>query len=337
MAMTGDLNPLVALAMRPEGGMTTMPKDPEHMAERIAEVTASVDPTRAIDGREVYLFVLDEAEEAGYDVVGMSAVYAAVGLDRPFYSYKITKVSKYSPDIDRRFDYTILQPSNDYTGCTEVGTLYLPPERRGQGRGRMLSLARFMFLAVHRERFGEVVMAEMRGWINEDGRSPFWDAVGQKFFGLEFDQADRLSSKEFRFMQDMLPGTPIHVDLLPKAAIEVISRPHKGSEPAAAMLRRLGMRDHGYIDIFDAGLCLDAFIDDIDVVRRARRRRVRITSDVPAGQSGLVANTQLASFTIIEAQVTHDETQPLTAEQAAALGVTDGDTIVTYIFEVPRD
>jgi arginine/ornithine N-succinyltransferase beta subunit len=82
---------------------------------------------------------------------------------------------------------------------------------------------------------------------------------------------------------------------------------------------------------------LDAFIDDIDVVRRARRRRVRITSDVPAGQSGLVANTQLASFTIIEAQVTHDETQPLTAEQAESLGVADGDTIVTYIFEVPRD
>lgn len=317
--------------------MTTMPKDREDMAQRIAEVTASVDPARTIDGREVYFFVLDEADEAGYDLVGLSAVYAAVGLDRPFYSYKITKLSKYSPDIDRRFDYTILQPSSDYTGCTEFGTLYLPPERRGQGRGRLLSLARFMFLAVHRRRFGEVVIAEMRGWMNEDGLSPFWDAVGQKFFGLEFDQADRLSGKEFRFMQDMLPGTPIHVDLLPKAAIDVIGRSHSGSEPAAAMLRRQGMRDHGYIDIFDAGPCLDAFIDDLDVVRRARRRSVHITTAVAAGQSGLVANTQLASFAVIEASVTHDDRQPLTPEQAEALGVADGDSIVTYIFEPPRD
>lgn len=349
MAKVGDLDPLVALAMRPEGGMTTMPKDPAHMAERIAEATASLDRARVVDGREVYLFVLDERDATeqsaarggdGYDVVGLSAVYAAVGLDRPFYSYKITKLSKYSPDIDRRFDYTILQPSNDYTGCTEVGTLYLPPERRGQGRGRLLSLVRFMFMAVHRKRFGDVVMAEMRGWINEDGRSPFWDAVGHKFFGLELDQADRLSGKEFRFMQDMLPGTPIHVDLLPKAAIDVIGRPHTGSEPAAAMLRRLGMRDHGYIDIFDAGLCLDAFIDDVDVVRRARTRRVCITDDVrneKYAQAGLVANTQLASFAMIEAAVTHDETQPLTKAQAEALGVSDGEVIVTYIFEAPRD
>jgi arginine N-succinyltransferase len=328
---------LVALAVRAEGGMTTLPKDTEHMAERIAEATASVEPARTIDGREVYLFVLDESEAAGHDIAGLSAIYAAVGLDRPFYSYKITKLSKYSPDIDRRFDYTLLQPSNDYTGCTEVGTLYLPPDRRGQGRGRLLSFARFMFLAVHRERFGEVVMAEMRGWIDEHGRSPFWDAVGEKFFGLELDQADRLSGKEFRFMQDMLPGTPIHVDLLPSAAIEVIGRPHAGSEPAARMLRRPGMRDHGYIDIFDAGLCLDAFIDDIDVVRRARRRTARIADEIPSGQPGLVANTQLSSFTVIEGSVTHDESQSLSPGQAAALGVRDGDPVVTYILDSPRD
>jgi arginine N-succinyltransferase len=338
LARLDDLDQLVALATRGESGMTTMPRDREHMAARIAEATASVEPTRKVDGREVYMFVLDEGDDAAAAIAGTSAIYAAVGLDRPFYSYKITKISKYSPDIDRRFDYTILQTSNDFSGCTEVGTLYLPPENRGGGRGLLLSLARFMFLAAHRERFGEVVMAEMRGWVDADGRSPFWDAVGHRFFGLEFEHADRLSGKEFRFMQDMLPGTPIHVDLLPQAAIDVIGRPHSGSEPAAKMLRRLGLRNHGYIDIFDAGLCLDAFIDDTDVVRRARRRTAHIVEEPPDAESdarsGLITNTRLAEFAMIEATITDEQAQPLSREQARALRVVEGDPIVTYILDV---
>ncbi len=336
LTTSDDLDQLVELALGTEGHMTTMPRDPERMAARIADAVASVEPERVLDGREVYFFVLDEGPSGEPLIAGTSAIYAAVGLDRPFYNYKITKLSKYSPEIDRRFDYTILQPSNDYTGYTEVGTLYLLPDRRGGGRGRLLSYARFMFLAVHRERFGEVVVAEMRGWIDDDGRSPFWNAVGSKFFDLDLGEADRMSGTDFRFMQDLLPGTPIHVDLLPDDAQAVVSKPHTGSEPAAAMLRKLGFRDHGYIDIFDAGPCLDAFIDDVDVVRRAMRRTVAITEQPTTGAPGLVANTSVAGFVMIEAAITTEPNQPLTAAQAAALDVADGDPIVTYVFEAPH-
>ncbi len=332
-----DLDQLVALASGTEGHMTTMPRDPAHMAERITTALQSVDAERHVDGREVYFFVLDEAHNEAVEIAGTSAIYAAVGLDRPFYNYKITRLTKYSPEIDRRFDYTILQPSNDYTGTTEVGTLYLPPERRGGGRGRLLSFARFLYLAVHRERFGDVVIAEMRGWIDDDGRSPFWEAVGNKFFDLDLGDADRMSSREFRFMQDLLPGTPIHVDLLPDEAQAVIAKPHRGSEPAAAMLAKIGMRDHGYIDIFDAGPCLDAFIDDIDVVRRAIKRTVHITDRPATGNAGIASNTSVAGFVMIEAAITREAVQPLSPSQAAALDVAEGDTIVTYIFEAPHD
>ncbi len=317
--------------------MTTMPRDPEHMAERLASTASSVDPQRVVDGREVYLFVLDEAGT----IAGTSAVYAAVGLDRPFYNFKLTRISKYSPDIDRRFDYSVLQPTNDYSGVTEVGTLYLPPEFRGGGRGRLLSLARFLFLVVHRDRFGDQVMAEMRGWTDEAGRSPFWEAVGKRFFDLELDHADRLSGKEFRFMQDMLPSSPIHVDLLPEEAQAVISVPHPGSAPAADMLRRRGLRDRGYVDVFDAGLCLDAFIDDLEVTRRARTRRAVVGRAALGGDAvghpGLVANTALADFAVVEAHVTAGPDQFLTIEQAEALGVADGDSIVTYTYDDHRD
>ncbi len=123
------------------------------------------------------MFVLEDDDG---EIIGTSAIYSNVGLDRPFYSYKISKITKSSPELEMRLDTEILSPVNDYTGVTEVGGLYLRPDRRGRGRGSLISLSRFLFLATHRERFPERVLAEMRGFTNDEGRSPFWDAVGTK-------------------------------------------------------------------------------------------------------------------------------------------------------------
>ena len=56
----------------------------------------------------------------------------------------------------------------------------------------------------------------MRGWQAETGRSPFWDHLGSKFFGLGFDSADHLSAVgDKRFIAELMPKYPIYVDLLP--------------------------------------------------------------------------------------------------------------------------
>ncbi|MEZ5228864.1 MAG: arginine N-succinyltransferase [Acidimicrobiales bacterium] len=131
------------LALGTEGHMTTMPRIPSTWRSASTKQW----PASIRSGRSTDVRCISSCSTRGHrrrlEVVGTSAIYAAVGLDRPFYNYKVTRLSKYSPEIDRRFDYTILQPSNDYAGCTEVGTLYLPEDRRGGGRGRLLSFARF--------------------------------------------------------------------------------------------------------------------------------------------------------------------------------------------------
>ena len=59
--------------------------------------------------------------------------------------------------------------------------------------GRLLSKARFLFMAEFRDLFGDKVIAEMRGMSDEQGRSPFWESLGRHFFKMEFSQADYLT------------------------------------------------------------------------------------------------------------------------------------------------
>ncbi len=344
MATAADLDQLVDLADGIKGLMTTMPRDPARMADRVEEGRSSLDPGVEVTGEETYFFVLEEDGE----IIGTSAIYAAVGLDRPFYSYKITKRSQVSPELDVRIDYRVLQPVNDYTGSAEVGTLYLSPEHRGGGRGRLLSLCRFMFIAAHQERFGQRVMAEMRGWTDEHGASPFWDAVGAKFYGLDLHAADLRSGHDVRFIADLLPPYPIFIDLLPEEAQRVVGLANTGSEPAAAMLRGQGFRNNNYVDIFDAGLCLDCHVRDLDTVRRSEVLTLEVAADreSPAGRRvddeqvwmpAMLATTGLADFRVAQADVCIGDGSVLAhPELAADLQVESGDELLVYVLAAKR-
>lgn len=338
MATAEDVPQLVGLATGIHELMTTMPRTSEQMLRRVeasqASLNVDVESVGVGTQNETYFFVLEEDGE----IIGTSAIYAAVGLDRPFYNYKIGTRSQVSPELDVRVDYRVLQPVNDYTGSAEVGTLYLDSNHRGGGRGRLLSLCRFMFLAAHRERFGRRVMAELRGWTNADGSSPFWDAVGAKFYGLDLQTADLRSGYDFRFIADLLPPFPIFIDLLPEEAQEVIGRANRGSEPAAAMLRKQGFRNNDYVDIFDAGLCLDAHIEDLDAVRRSARLPFEL--DTEAGKQGIdaiVSTTGLDDFRVAQAKVLFVGGRVLSGpELAQNLDIGPGDPLLVYPLEAVK-
>ena len=67
-------------------------------------------------------------------------------------------------------------------------------------------------------RFGEQVLAELRGVIDDDGNSPFWDAIAGRFFDMSFPEADDFNAIHgTRFIADLMPRTPIYVALLTEA------------------------------------------------------------------------------------------------------------------------
>ena len=332
-AREDDLGPLLEIAATSGTGMTTVPSTPKAMSKRIGQSLRAFAGDGAATADDIFFFALDDGTRA----VGMASVFPALGQDRPFYSYRVSHLASQEPELDIRAETDVLSLVNDYHGYTEIGTLLVGEAARGQGAGRLLSLSRFAFLATERRRFGDHVMAEIRGWFDEDERSPFWDAVAARFFHMTFEEADERSAQDFRFIADLMPKYPIYTELLPQAARAVIGKPHPTSQYAMRMLSAEGFEYRNCIDIFDAGPSVECRLDRIRTVRMARTLRVRIGEDADPGKE-LVANPNPGGFAALIANgpVT-DETVTLTREQADRLDLAEGDgALVTPLRAVPK-
>jgi arginine N-succinyltransferase len=163
-----------------------------------------------------------------------------------------------------------------------------------------------MLIAVDPVRFGPKAMAEIRGFTDPQGRSPFWEAVGAKFFKMDYRKADTLSARDHRFIADLMPRYPIYADLLPTDARGVIGKPHPDAEPALALLKSQGFRFNNVVDIFDAGPCVEAFTDHIDIVRDAARMSASSFTTSDASIGGLVAKANLDGFAVTQANIGED-------------------------------
>ena len=287
MARASDLDTLFDLAALTGGGMTNLPHDRDSLGEKIAWSERSLAADIVQPDNEFYMLMLED-EESG-KVLGTASIYSRLGATWPFYSYKIHRITHLSHDLERSFAAEVLHLVNDFDGASEVGGLFLHPDARSGGLGALAARSRYMFIASHRQRFGDRVVAELRGWT-QDGISPFWEAVGKPFFGAEFHDADRHNALHGnQFIADLMPRYPIYVTMLPKAACEAIGRPHEGSVPARRMLEAEGFVYDGYVDIFDGGPTLSVRTGDIRTIRESRPEGGGLlsTSDRPLFATGI--------------------------------------------------
>ena len=247
-----DLPGLYALARTIDGSLTTLPLNEEFLHDRIEIAGLAFRPGVKKPNGEFYLFVLEDTDT--HEIVGTAGIASRVGGFDPFYSYEIRQERFTHSPLNIAKDLAALHLKREHSGPTEICSLFLRPDCRRDGAGRLLSLARFLFMAAFPGRFDPTVIAELRGYIDQQGRSPFWESVGRQFFEHDFYTADRhcgLGNKEF--IADLVPRHPIYVALLPPPVQSVIGRVHSDSEPAHAMLRGEGFAPTSEVDIFDAG------------------------------------------------------------------------------------
>lgn len=325
---TEDLAALVDLAQSLGPGMTTMPADRAVLAAKIEGSVASF-AGRADRASTTYLLVLEDPESG--TLLGTAALYPHVGAPYGFFSYKRLKLVQRSQALGIDAEIETLSLANDYTGSTEVGSLAIRPELKGTGAGRLMARSRYMLAATFPDLFAPLLMAEMRGWQDENNRSPFWDAVGARFFNMDFSTADRVSAQRGSdFIAELMPKHPIYVDLLPQEARSVIGKPHRDSAPALAMLRREGFRFEGYVDVFDAGPQVHCDRESVATIRLSRKGPVaRLSpSAEPDSPEYLVCNTELDRFRVVLApgRVAEGEIA-LSNDVAAALGVMVEDNV----------
>ena len=268
-----DLEPLLDLASRAGAGLTNLPRDRGLLKRRIDKSVhsfAGFPPERP--GGEAYLFVMEDSTTGA--VVGACGIMAKVGGYEPFYSYRIETTVFESKQIKVHKEVPILMLVEDHDGPCEIGSLFLHPDYRGDGNGRLLQLVRFLFMADHPDAFEATVVSELRGVSSAEGQSPFWDALGAHFFGIDFPEADRLSIVNKKFIADLMPEHPIYIPLLPKGAQEVIGKPHQDGAHAMRNLEAEGFRFANMVDIFDAGPVLSCPRDEIRTIKQSRKLNV---------------------------------------------------------------
>lgn len=295
-----DTDAVLALAAQVVGGMTTLKADRTLLAQRIELACASFAEQIDIAQRD-YLFVMEDMTTQ--QVVGICGIKSAVGLDAPFYNYRLGTQVHACKELNVFSRMETLSLSNDLMGSAELCSLFLHPAYRHSGNGRLLSKSRLLFIAQFPHLFPEWVIAEMRGVLNKDGNSPFWEHVGRHFFKMEFRDADELCTiGKKSFIAELMPRYPLYVAYLPPEAQQVIGQVHADTAPARRLLEQEGMRYSGYVDIFDAGAVLQARVSELRAVRESRLVRLATMDDVriegQQKQRLLIANTRLSDFRV---------------------------------------
>lgn len=325
----GDFESLYQIAEESGHGFTSLPVNADLLRHKIARAEASF--VKVVDKPfdEGYLMVLEDTETR--EVVGTCAIEAAVGMEDAFYHYRLGTEVYYSEQIEVRNEVETLTLCHDYTGAAELCTLFLREPYRKGNNGRMLSRSRFLFLAQHAKRFGETVIAEMRGVSDADGHSPFYDWLQKNFLGIDFVQADYLSGLGKKaFMAEMMPRNPVYVCLLPEEAQKVIGEVHTNTRPALSLLQAEGFRCRGYVDIFDGGPTVECRLTDIRAVRESCLLTVEIGDMPESDKQFIVSNTQLANYRATSAYLCIEEKADqvvISAELAEELLLVKGDQI----------
>lgn len=313
-------------------GFTSLPNNSDILAKKIERAQEAFQEVVDRKQNQSYLFVLEDLEQN--EVIGVCGIESAVGLDDAFYHYHLSKVVHVSRELDIRNEVEILSFCNDYTGRSEICTLFLRPHARRGTAGHLLSRARFLFMAQHQHRFSENVFAEMRGISDERGSSPFWEWLERHFFSIDFPTADYLTGIGKKvFIAELMPKYPIYVNLLSEAAQQSIGQVHAATRPALAMLKKEGFRYRNYVDIFDAGPTVEANIQDITSVKTALNRSITINDSISADSDvhdelWIIINHSIERFrAVVAPAMLNDHSVSVHSNVVAALGVDAGDAI----------
>jgi arginine N-succinyltransferase len=277
------------------GGFTNLPADRGALVEKLAksEKAFASEPDTPQD--DMFLMMLENVETG--QLRGTCQIFSRVGSEWPFYSYRMSILTQTSKALGKTFRNQTLTLCTDFEGSSEVGGLFLHPAERAGGLGMLLARSRYLFIKLHRQRFADKMLAELRGVMDESRGSPFWDGIAGRFFGMSFQEADEFNAMHgTQFIADLMPRTPIYTSMLPESARAVIGVPHPTGRAAMKMLERENFVFDCYIDIFDGGPTMSVATDEIRTIRESRELAVSAIHEGERGHVMMLASGHLAGF-----------------------------------------
>ena len=327
-ASAEDYKAIYQMAKLTGGGFTNLPPDRQTLVAKLDRSEKSFSRKEDSQTGDLYVFVLEDPKT--HRIRGTCQVFGQVGVTQPFYSYHLSTLTQSSPELGKTFRNQLLTLTTDLEGSSEVGGLFLHPEMRAGGWGSLLARSRYLFMKLHRARFGDRTLAELRGVMDETGNAPFWDALAGKFFGMSFPEADEFNAVHgTKFIADLMPRTSIYVALLTDAARAVMGQPHPSGKAALRMLEEEGFYFDRYVDIFDGGPTVTADTDDIRTIRESTLDTVCEIAEGGKAKA-LVAAGRLKHFRCCSASVKRAPRKGvcIDPEAAALLEVDIGDEVL---------
>jgi arginine N-succinyltransferase len=327
----GDVDQVLAVAEHLD--TVNLPADRGHI-EKILEASEKAFAEAVPIVEREFLFVLEDL--AKNRIIGTSMIYAQHGTKRaPHIFYRVENDERYSVTLDKYFIHPTLRIGYNYSGPTEIGGLILLPEyrRNSEALGKALSYVRFLFIRMHRSWFRSHVLSELLPPLEADGTSRLWEALGRKFTGLTYQEADLLSKDNKEFIHALFPDDPIHTELLPDDVRAIIGQVGPETNAVEKMLRRIGFDYAQQIDPFDGGPHFVAKTDEISLVKTAREVEVKTVEHAdgerPWAVLALESAGQTPAFRAIGARVipmNHD-TIGITDDARRRLAIEDGQRV----------
>jgi arginine N-succinyltransferase len=328
-----DIAALETLAAVTMPGVHTLPKTRDKIAQAVERSIASFAAQVDIPSEESYLFVLEDCSDKS--IAGTAAIFASAGSNGTYFSFRNDVIQQVSRDLNISHSVHALTLCSELTAYSQLSGFYVRNQDEAGTEAALLSRARLLFAVLAPQRFGERFFVPLAGITDAEGQSPFWDALGRKFFKMDFLDAERVigGARNRTLIVELMPHYPVYVPLLPGDAQAAMGQIHPHGELAFNLLTEEGFQADEYIDIFDGGPILQAHRNALRTINNTKSRKVGPVAGDASDSFAIfaVATTSEQRFRAVTARIAAPSaTGTVSLPQAAmdALGVAVGDDVI---------
>lgn len=171
-----------------------------------------------------------------------------LGLDLPRFHLRLGRSVHAAQELQLFCVQSTLQLGNDLTGESE---LLLQSEPFKLAAAVQAALAR---MRAEPAAHGERLIVELPGWRDAQGRSPFWDGFGARFFGGDPRDCEARFGAAWRsHLAALLPRQTVYLSFLGAEAEACAGRVHDDAQERLHELEAHGFERSGQLRIDDGG------------------------------------------------------------------------------------
>jgi arginine N-succinyltransferase len=326
-----DIAALETLAAVTMPGVHTLPKTREKIAQAVERSIASFSAQVDIPSEESYLFVLESLDQR--KICGTAAIFASAGSNGTYFSFRNDVIQQVSRDLNISHSVHALTLCSELTAYSQLSSFYLEDQLHERPEAGLLSRSRLLYALQAPQRFGDRFFVPLAGVTDDKGGSPFWDALGRKFFQMDFLEAERIigGARNRTLIVELMPHYPVYVPLLPGDAQAVMGQIHPSGELAFNLLTAEGFEADEYIDIFDGGPILQAHKHALRTFSSSLTLRVADAVGTRGGDVAYAvatgADQNFRAVTIRSPALEEVNAIALSADVQEILNVSPGDTV----------